>query len=86
MGTIGTSTGTYLAAEAAPNEVEVHSSSHQEGGNGHYWYLPVQVPTLLRRRHPMRWKCTAPATRRGGMGTIGTFQYRYLPCCAGGTQ
>ncbi len=52
MGTIGTGTGTYLAAEAAPNEVEMHSSGHQEGG----------------------------------MGTIGTYQYRYLPCCEGGTK
>ncbi len=34
MGTIGTSTGTYLAAKAASNAVEVHSSGHQEGGNG----------------------------------------------------
>jgi hypothetical protein len=46
MGTIGTGTGTYLAAKAASNEVsylaakaaanevEVHSSGHQEGGNG----------------------------------------------------
>ena len=36
MGTFGTGTGTgtYLAAKATSNEVEVHSSGHQEGGNG----------------------------------------------------
>jgi hypothetical protein len=38
MGTIGTGTGTYLAAEATANEVVVHSPGHQKGGNGHYWY------------------------------------------------
>jgi hypothetical protein len=50
MGTIGTGTGTYLAAKAAPNEVEVHSSGHQERGNGQ----PVRSDAAIRQDDELR--------------------------------
>jgi hypothetical protein len=62
MGTIGTGRGTYLAAEAAPNEVEVHSSRHQKGGN----WQPVRSDAAIRQDDELRICCGSfhPAANR----------------------
>ncbi len=85
MGTIGTGTGTYLAAKAASNEVKVHSSGHKEGGE---WALlvPVQVPYLAAKAAPNEVEVHSSRPQGGGgMGTIGTGTGT-VPCCEGGSQ